>query len=202
MVVSHWVVISKHATARDNILLQGHASLGPEQLYTDLQCSYPKFYKMDKLSKWAWAGTEYLFSGNDILYKDIDKNKIAVVLATSYGCLDVDKRYYDTISVPSPALFVYTLPNIMMGEICIRHGFKGEQLCMVADNFDAGEMHFTVDDLLNNKGMEACLCGWVDAFEEEHDVCLFWVTKGGVGLNCTPAILQELYNWYQRAINR
>jgi hypothetical protein len=197
MVINHWVVISKRAIARDNVLLQDDTAITPEQLYTTLQCGYPKFYKMDKLSKWAWVGTEYLFQVNDLPYKDTDKNKIAIVLTTSHGCLDVDKRYYEGIAVPSPALFVYTLPNIMMGEICIRHGFKGEQMCMVSESFDVQEIWFTVNDLINNKGMDACLCGWVDVSGEEHDICLFWITKGGDGLKCTPAIMQELYNWYQ-----
>ena len=63
---------------------------------------------------------------------NLDTNKVAVVLATAHGCIDVDKKYLDTIELSlAPHCFVYTLPNIMLGEICIRHGFKGEQLCMV-----------------------------------------------------------------------
>lgn len=198
MVISNRIKINREVIARDNVslpeLLQENNSLSPEKFYDHLQCNYPKFFKMDKLCKWAMAGAAYLFSDNDLLYTGIDKNMIAVILTTSHGCLDVDKRYYDGNSVPSPALFVYTLPNIMLGEICIRYGFKGEQLCMVSEKFDAEELYFTTHDVITNRGMEACLCGWVDATSDQYNVCLFWVTKNGNGPGFTPALLKELYH--------
>jgi len=195
MVINHWVVINRDVIARDNILspLQGHHT--PEQLYTTLECSYPKFYKMDKLCKWAFVASEYLLAKNDLLYSETDKNKIAVVLATSHGCIDVDKRYFEGIAVPSPALFVYTLPNIMLGEIAIRRGFKGEQLCMVSEAFGPEELYFSVHRLLKQGGMDACLCGWADASDDGYDICLFWITNNGAGLDITPAILNEIYQW-------
>lgn len=167
----------------------------PQELYRMLSLSYMKFFKMDLLCKWAWLGAETLLSsGDENIYKGIDKSKIAVVLMTSYGCLDVDKKYKATMSeIPSPALFVYTLPNIMLGEICIRHGFKGEQLCLVSETFDAEELHFWVSDLLNNRGMEACIFGWADAYDNNKDICMFWATKSN-GVELTKEKLNELYN--------
>jgi hypothetical protein len=163
-----------------------------EMLYDAMKCAYPKFYKMDKLCKWAWVAAEGMFAGNG-LYDGMDKNKIALVLSTSHGCIDVDKRYQHTIAMPSPALFVYTLPNIMLGEICIRHGFKGEQLCSVSEQFDAEEMYFSVKGLLD-RGIEACLCGWVDVTDDSFDVCLYWVTTGGKGPKFEPASLLNIYD--------
>ena len=195
MVISHWVVMNNVATTRDNTLLQPTAATEPEDLYRSLPCNYPKFFKMDKLCKWAWIGAECLFNKSNTLYQNIDTNKIAVVLGTARGCIDVDKRYHDSLPMASPALFVYTLPNIMLGELCIRHGFKGEQLCTVSDAFDAQDLFFTVQDIMATNHMDACLCGWVDATEGLHDVCLFWVTKGKEGLPFTATILQELYQW-------
>lgn len=150
-----------------------------EDVYRGLGCSYPKFFKMDVLCKWAWLGAESLLrKGDDFVYEDADKSRIAVVLATRQGCIAVDKRYQETMStIPSPALFVYTLPNIMLGEICIRHGFKGEQLCLVQDAFNEQEVIFWVQDLFKNRGMEHCLFGWVDAVNETQDVCLFWASR-------------------------
>lgn len=152
-----------------------------------------KFFKMDMLCKWAWLGAESLFADTNLL-TDVDKSKVAVVLMTSNGCIDVDKKYKATMSnVPSPALFVYTLPNIMLGEICIRHGFKGEQLCLVSKEFDAEEISFWVNDLLDNRGMVACICGWIDAYDDKKDVAMFWVTKDGEQ-KLTEQQLNELYN--------
>ena len=165
----------------------------PQELYRLNGYSYMKFFKMDTLCKWAWLGAEELFADNSML-AGVDKSKVAVVLMTSSGCIDVDKKYKATMAnVPSPALFVYTLPNIMLGEICIRHGFKGEQLCLVSKEFDAEEISFWVNDLLNNRGMEACICGWVDAYDDKKDVALFWVTKDGEQ-DLSEEHLKELYS--------
>lgn len=179
------------AVMRDGVLMPGKEQLLPQDLYRELNCNYPKFFKMDKLCKWAFAGTELLLQGDD-LYSAIDKYKIAVVLGTNHGCMDVDKRYLESISVPSPALFVYTLPNIMLGEISIRHGFKGEQLCMVSERFDTEEIYFSAQRLLTDGGTDACLCGWVDAAGEDHQVYLFWVTKQGSGTKFTADALAGL----------
>lgn len=167
----------------------------PQDLYRLQGHNYMKFFKMDLLCKWAWLGAETLLVDNGThVYDGIDKSKIAVVLMTGHGCIDVDKKYLASMSdIPSPALFVYTLPNIMLGEICIRHGFKGEQLCLVNERFDAEELHFWVTDLLEKRGMEACLCGWADAYDNNKDICFFWVTKQKGETPFTINHLNELY---------
>jgi len=161
----------------------GAGPVAPEQVYDTLGCSYPKFFKMDLLCKWAWLAAEYLLiADQEPVYEKYPKDKTAVVLFTGSGCLEADKRYQETLAtIPSPALFVYTLPNIMLGEISIRHGFKGEQLCMVQDRFDTGEQLFWVNDLMTHKEMDACLCGWVDVTADVQDVFMCWVARSGNG---------------------
>lgn len=198
LTISHWNHFSKKGATKNGIsILEDNLNndITPEDLYRHLQLGYPKFFKMDMLCKWAWLGAENLLKEEQgFSYEGIDKNKIAIVLATAHGCLDVDKKYLQsTLSIPSPALFVYTLSNIMLGEVSIRHGFKGEQTCFVNDTFDVNELYFWVNDLMTNRNMEACLCGWVDATNDEHDVCLFWVNKNENGLNFTPSNLLQLY---------
>ncbi|MCD6012398.1 MAG: hypothetical protein K0Q79_2260 [Flavipsychrobacter sp.] len=176
MVITHSVVMNKEMVMRNNVLLQGKEALSPEDLYHSFKWNYPKFFKMDKLCKWAFAGAELLLSEHPG-YKELDKNRTGIVLATNHGCIDVDKRYLDTIAMPSPALFVYTLPNIMLGEICIRHGFKGAQLCMVSEQFDKEEILFAAGQLFKNNDLEACLCGWADVSDNGPDIQLFWATR-------------------------
>lgn len=167
----------------------------PEELYRHLKFSYMKFFKMDLLCKWAWLGAEILIGDNTSLLSGVDKNNVAVVLMTHHGCIDVDKQYLKTTeTIPSPALFVYTLPNIMLGEICIRHGFKGEQASMVSEQFDIEEIHYYVEDLLNNRGMDACLVGWVDAYDKHKEVAMYWVTKSGEGTNFSIDNIKEIYS--------
>lgn len=199
LTISNSIQLNNRHARRDgtDIAAGAYNPLGePQELYRALGLSYMKFFKMDLLCKWAWLGAEALLmqDGNPV-YEGVDKNKVAVVLMTKHGCLDVDKKYLESMKdIPSPALFVYTLPNIMLGEICIRHGFKGEQLCLVSDGFDTEEMAFWVNDLLQKRGMEACLCGWVDAWDGNRDVALHWITKNNNnGAAFTKEQLDNLY---------
>jgi hypothetical protein len=146
-------------------------------LYHQLDYHYSKFFKMDGLCKLAWLAAEALLidPSGKALYESIDKSRVAVLLATTDGCLDVDHRFKASMSdIPSPALFVYTLPNIMLGEICIRHGFTGEQLCLYMDDFDAEEILAQVKDLVQHRGVTHCLFGKVDAAAEKQEAMLFW----------------------------
>lgn len=198
--INHWVHINTQAIIKDGSpLLLFKAPLNsnaPEEVYRELEFNYPKFFKMDLLCKWAWLGAEMLLrNASDLVSDGVNKTKIGVVLSTAAGCYEVDKKYKESIaSIPSPALFVYTLPNIMLGEICIRHGIKGEQACLVNDRFDADEMCFWVNDMLQNRGMDACICGWADATSENHDVNLFWVTKAAPGITFNAATIQNIYS--------
>ena len=197
MYINNWIHINNSKAVKDGqpiLSAEEYASISePQDLYRKTGLSYMKFFKMDLLCKWAWLGAELLLQDNDV--DKLDKAKVAVVMMTEYGCLDVDKKYEESRSdIPSPALFVYTLPNIMLGEICIKHGFKGEQLCTVSEGFDITEMNFWVNDLLENKGMDACLCGWADAYDEHKDICLFWITKENKGQEFTTENLTAIYN--------
>lgn len=195
--ISHWVHIKGDTILKDGSPIASlKAGDDPADAYRHLHFAYPKFFKMDLLCKWAWLAAESLLDkGDGFLYDGMDKNKIALVIATAHGCLEVDKKYSETIAtIPSPALFVYTLPNVMLGEICIRHGFKGEQACMVQDSFDVDEVLFWTKDLMDRHNMDACLCGWADATGNRHDVCFFWVTRGNTGLAFSVATMQDLYN--------
>lgn len=198
LLIQNWIHLNSSTATKDGqpMLQDSYATARePQDVYRLLKYNYMKFFKMDLLCKWAWLGAEALLTDEGgALYEGIDKDKIAVVLMTSHGCIDVDKKYLAGMqNIASPALFVYTLPNIMLGEISIRHGFKGEQLCLVDEQFNTEELYFWVSDLLHNRGMEACLCGWANAYDEHTDICLFWVTKQEGKTLFTKDKLQELY---------
>ncbi len=94
-------------------------------LYQHLNSNYPKFYKMDNLSKLGWLAAEILLKQENLL-GSYQSEEIGISLANANASLDTDLKYYDSMKdIPSPSLFVYTLPNIVAGEICIRHKFKG-----------------------------------------------------------------------------
>jgi hypothetical protein len=189
-----YIRLRQGVTVRNGNTLVESSIDDPAELYRALNCNYPKFFKMDLLSKWAWLGAEALLKdvNETAAYDEADRNKTAIVIATTNGCLDVDRRFAETLrTVPSPALFVYTLPNIMLGEISIRHGFKGEQLCEVQEYFDTTKMLLWVEDLFQNHDTTHCLFGWADAVDGYHDVCLFWANADNIH-ELTPDALQSI----------
>ncbi|MES2425845.1 MAG: hypothetical protein V4560_02690 [Bacteroidota bacterium] len=144
--------------------------------YKHLGLNYPKFYKMDKLSKLGWLASEVLLNGTSI--KQYQPEEVGLILSNANASLDSDQKYIQSVSdIPSPALFVYTLSNIMIGEICIRNNFKGEDAFFIFEKFDAAFIETYVNDLLNNDILKACICGWVDVLGEDYKAVLFLVEK-------------------------
>ncbi len=144
-------------------------------VYQYLKFSYPKFYKMDNLSKLGWLASEILLK--DANLKGVyDPARVAVVLANANSSLDNDLKYVKTIAEgASPSVFVYTLPNIVIGEICIRNNFKGEHALFIQDNFDEDFIFKQVNYLLDRQLASACICGWVDVLGDSYKAVLFLV---------------------------
>ena len=165
-------------------------------LYLHLLSPYPKFYKMDNLSKLGWLASEILLKDGHLTEK-YSPEQIGIVISNADSSLDTDRKYFETMNdMPSPALFVYTLPNIMLGEISIRNNFKGENAFFIADQFDAYFTEKYVSFLLDNKSMKACICGWVNVLDEEYQAALFLVEKGEVGEHpmFTKETMDEIFN--------
>lgn len=163
-------------------------------LYQHLGIKYPKFYKMDNLSKLGFLAGEMVLdnSSQANTYKSED---ISIVLYNANSSLDTDVRYYNTVrEMASPALFVYTLPNILIGELCIRHKINGENLFFIQEKFNASDLHHYVEYLLHENITQACLCGWVDCFGDQYKACLMWVEKKGEGQPFTPDTINKIYN--------
>ncbi len=146
-------------------------------LYQHLNSNYPKFYKMDNLSKLGWLAAEILLKQENLL-GSYQSEEIGISLANANASLDTDLKYYESVKgIPSPALFVYTLPNIMIGEICIRNNFKGESGFYISPQFDASFMAQTVGYLLDNNILKVCIAGWVDVLGEDYKAVLYLVEK-------------------------
>jgi hypothetical protein len=162
-----------------------------EKAYSAMNLSYPKFYKMDRLSKLGFLASEMLLKGKSL------PESTAIVLANAHSSLDTDIRYWQTTkSQASPSLFVYTLPNIVVGEICIRHRIKGENLFFISSQFDPHCIANNVDLILENTEAKYCLAGWVDVMENHADVFLYLAEKSEEkDSNHTPEKITELYSW-------
>lgn len=164
--------------------------------YAKLGLSYPKFYKMDRPSRYGLLAAEVLLTANPI--KHYPSHAVAVILSNASASLDTDIRFEaSSRQVPSPSLFVYTLPNIVTGEICIRHTITGENAFFVTPQFDASFMHHYVEQVLAQDYTDACIAGWIDVVGERDDVLLYLVEKQKRG-QAVPHNVEELEKMYRK----
>ena len=140
------------------------------ELYRNHIADWPKFFKMDTLSKAGFVASELLFKeiGECRPGSEEFMQARAVVLFGVTASLCADRNYQETIQdkdnyYPSPALFVYTLPNIVTGEIAIRNHWRGETSFYVLEAPDAAQMAFHLACAFQDQVTDSILAGWVDS---------------------------------------
>ena len=147
-------------------------------LYKFLEIDYLRFFKMDALSKTLFLASEVLLQGSG-LRSGTDKPSVALVLQNSHSSIDTDRLFQGSIHsesyLPGPSLFVYTLPNVALGEVAIRNKFTGENTTFIAPTFDAESCLTYVQALFARGGIQHCLCGWFDYMEEKEEARIFLV---------------------------
>jgi hypothetical protein len=130
--------------------------------YHFLGLDYAKFFKMDNMAKAAFLMAEVLLEGDTV------GKSTGLYFANSYSSLDTDVNYQKTIAddnyFPSPSIFVYTLPNIALGEICIRHKIYGENIFFVGKVFESSHIMEYALQAFNQTDLQNALVGWLDCF--------------------------------------
>lgn len=150
--------------------------------YKTQNTKYPKFFKMDNLSKLAFLAADILLK-NQNLNLEADNN-IALVFSNKASSLDTDITYQKAIQhkdayFPSPAVFVYTLPNICLGEISIKYKLYTENSFFIFERFNAEHLFAYSNSLLDTNKAKSVLCGWVELEGENYEAFLYLVSKEG-----------------------
>lgn len=138
------------------------------EIYRAMGINYPKFYKMDLLSKLGFIACELLLEGNA---DRASLEECKVILFNKSASLCTDRAYQQTISdadnyYPSPSVFVYTLPNIVTGEIAIRNKIYGETSFYVLDGWNSSLMEKIIKSSVPKKGEIKVITGWLDCWNE------------------------------------
>lgn len=162
-----------------------------KKVYKDNTVSYPKFFKMDSLCKLAFLGAEFIFRESEIT------ENTAVVLSNKASSLDTDRKHQESIQdaenyFPSPAVFVYTLPNIAIGEISIKHKLKSENAFFVSEAFNEALLHNYASVLVENNKANNVLCGWVNFDNDKYEAFMLLISRKGEE-KFTTEKLRELY---------
>ncbi len=207
--------ISRYCQFKDRrILLNGEQLIEEEtgadlssflsSVYKTFGSEYPKFYKMDLLSKLGLLTADFLVDAGKSL-EQYAGDKVAVVVSNANSSLKTDARYYETIAdktkyYPSPALFVYTLPNILIGEICIKFKIQGESNFFVSQFVDFKNLFTQSLNLLQTRETDALITGWVDFnAQQQCDSILYFIEKkdrahqGAETWPFTPESMEELF---------
>jgi hypothetical protein len=162
------------------------------ELYAKLSFDYPKFHKMDTLAKMAFLSFKLLEPKVDLsVFNDDDIVMLFANSSSSHTTDEKFKRSYNESS-PSPSLFVYTLPNILTGELAILNKWYGENIFFIQENFNP-EFYLEQINFYFSKGLKICLSGWVESGPKGEECFLFIIeNKDG------DVTHDELYKCYKQ----
>lgn len=161
------------------------------ELYREIKPEYPKFFKMDVLAKARLPGCRIVDERDRTRGRPENRS----VFCHACSCLDTDRHYQDTIGeayFPSPSVFVYTLPNIVLGEICIRHRIFGENTFFVAPEFPVSQLRRYTEQVFADSGLERALVGWLECEGNTCEVMALLVEKQGEGIEFTDENINRL----------
>lgn len=141
-------------------------------LYHQYVGDYPKFYKMDGLSRLGFIASELLLQGEG-RERFVPCDDRAVIFFNHSSSVSADRKYLESIAdsenfYPSPSMFVYTLPNIVTGEIAIRNHYYGETSFYILPERDESQMETILRASYHDSATKSILCGWVDYVDDDH----------------------------------
>ncbi|MBO5188319.1 MAG: beta-ACP synthase [Alistipes sp.] len=129
-----------------------------------------KFYKMSDLAKGLYVAMETLLAAEPA-WAEVEPTRRALVLANCSSSLEADWAHQKEVNrhAPegtSPALFVYTLPNVAAGEMCIRHQIQGDNTFFI-ETEDTGAAEAYGRLLIRQGRADRVVCGWAEKLGEE-----------------------------------
>ena len=146
------------------------------QLYRQEVGDYPKFFKMDTLSRLGILLTERLVAGESERFQPREDR--AVLVFSREGCLANDRHYVASMEdFPSPSLFVYTLPNIVAGEISIRNKYAGETSAFVLENYDEEAIFTLVRQAFLDPVTKSAVVIWADCADDTQWDARGWLVE-------------------------
>ncbi len=166
VVLDNLKIISRYGAAADWLA----------EIYRTAGIQYPAFFKMDNLCKAGFLAAELLLC-KEVPPLEINDRR-AIVLMNRASSLDDDRSYQSTIQdpdnyYPRPAIFVYTLANIVTGEIAIRHRIGGESSFFVFPSFSTQRLTRIVEATFKtNPDTDDMLCGWTDYENGNCDILM------------------------------
>jgi hypothetical protein len=121
-----------------------------------------RFGRMDILSRLGLMAVELLDAGFDTL-EPAQRDTVGVGVETLSGCLVTDVRF---LQMPLASTFAYTLPSTVVGEICIRHRFRGPVMCLLPVPGQSGGLETALGWLRRGEA-SVCVCVACDCWDKK-----------------------------------
>lgn len=127
-----------------------------------------KFYKMDDLCKLGYVACHYALKD-----KAYTPTEAGIILANRNASLHTDIKHQviidqDGDAAASPAIFVYTLPNVVAGEICIRHKIQGENTFFIHKECNLAELKEYARTVMSGSKLKYCIVGWCELLNDTY----------------------------------
>ena len=141
-------------------------------LYKQHVGDYPKFYKMDGLSRLGFIASELLLKQEKRKRFTPCKDR-AIVLINHSSSVCADKKFIQSISdihnyFPSPSVFIYTLPNIVTGEIAMRNQYHGETSFYIIHERNDDFIWQLTCTAFADQTTKSIISGWIDYQDDNH----------------------------------
>jgi hypothetical protein len=120
-----------------------------------------RFGRMDLMSRLGLMAVELLGAPLAILSL-AERDTVGVCVETGTGCVVTDTTFLQT---PLASTFAYTLPSTVLGEICIRHRFRGPVLCLLPLPEQDGVLE-TARGWLEREEAGLCVCVACDLLDK------------------------------------
>jgi hypothetical protein len=184
-IITGYVMIRAQKVVANGKLLFESQAAHQAAVFTDIYkhfaINYPKFYKMDNLCKLGFLTSDLLLHNRNV-NQQYGSDGTGIILYNASSSIDTDRNHQQSIHnrssyFPSPSVFVYTLANIVIGEICIRNKFYGEGTFFIENEFNPVLLHTYVMQLFTDGVIKCCLTGWLESDGEHYDGVLYLVEK-------------------------
>ena len=134
------------------------------EIYKTCLDDNPKFYKMDLFSRVAYLASAML------LREEKEVEEMPFILFNRSSSVLADRHHLRSCHgpegfYPSPSAFIYTLPNVVMGDLAVHYGLKGETTLLILPEKDEALMERITGSVFTQTGARMMLTGWADAAE-------------------------------------
>jgi len=149
--------------------MESHGPALLTEIYKKNLADQSRFFKMDLYSRLAYVGTGLL--AKDAL-NGYDPADLAIFIFTQNGSVLADRKHLSSFSnpeefYPSPAVFINTLPNVVLGEIAVKNNIKGETTLVLLPSRDEATMNTVIQASVAATRPSAVIYGWVDCDAED-----------------------------------